>query len=215
MNALETRVLELIGEDTTSPDVFVDTDAGMAPIRDSINEAIAEIVMMTGGYKRQYFLPLRDSTAFYRLNPTHGEVGWITDVFLVSPRYRLDQTDLVRLTACNPRWMVASSSPVSYQPIGQDVIGVYPKPSGDGDVLEIHMVEIPSAYTADTDRIKLRDAYQYAVVNYAVSDFWSSRGDAGEAQKYMAMYMEALGLATMYMPQKESRPYFKTTKELP
>ena len=55
MNAVETKVLELIGESTTSPDVFVDTAAGMAPIRDSINDAIQEITILTGGNKRQLY----------------------------------------------------------------------------------------------------------------------------------------------------------------
>lgn len=213
MNALETRVLELIGEDPDNPDVYVDTDVGIAPIRDSINEAIAEIIMLSGGFKRTYFLPLRSGTAFYRLRPRTGEVGWITDVWSVNPRYRLDQTDLVKLTNSNPRWMIASAPPVSYQPIGQDVIGVYPKPSSNSDVLEITLVEIPSAYTTDTDKINLRDQYQYAAVNYAVSDFWASRGDAGEAQKYMGLYMDAMGLGKLYDPQKDSRWQYQTQKE--
>ena len=51
MNELETHVLELIGEDVDSPDVFTDDDAGMAPIRDSINDAIEEISMVSGSNK--------------------------------------------------------------------------------------------------------------------------------------------------------------------
>ena len=35
MNILERKVLERIGEDPNSPDVFLDTDEGIAPIRDS------------------------------------------------------------------------------------------------------------------------------------------------------------------------------------
>ncbi len=208
MNAIETRVLELIGEDVDAPDVF--TDANIAPIRDSINEAIAEIIMMTGGYKRQYFLPLRELTGFYRLLPTHGEVGWITDVFLVNPRYRLIQTDLLKLNAQDPRWMVSSSQPNYYIPIGQDVIGFHPKPSSASDVVEITMVEIPTEYTTDSDRIKVRDSYQYATVNYAVADFWASRGDAAEASKFMALYMDAMGLSAMRDPQPERIRYERT-----
>lgn len=212
MNAIETRVLELIGENTASPDVFTDDSTGMAQIRTSIGEAVQEIVMLTGGYKRKYFIPLRSGTAFYRLRPLEGEVGWISDAYLTNPRYRLDQTDLIKLTANNPRWMIPSAAPVAYLPIGQDVIGFYPKPSSDSDVVELDMVEIPSVYTADTDLIKVRNSYKYATVNYAVSEFWASRGDANEAQNYMQMYRDALGLNMKYAPQNEAPWKNQTTK---
>ena len=59
MNTLERHVLELIGEDPDSPDVFTDTEDGMKPIRDSLNDAIEEISMVSGSNKRVYTLPLR------------------------------------------------------------------------------------------------------------------------------------------------------------
>jgi hypothetical protein len=68
MNNLEKQVLQFIGEDTDSPDVFVDTDEGIAPIRDSINDAIEEISMIAGSYKRTYSLPLVANKSFTGLN---------------------------------------------------------------------------------------------------------------------------------------------------
>ena len=47
MNLLEKQVLRLIGEDPSSPDVFLDTDAGVAPVREALSDAIQEIVMLT------------------------------------------------------------------------------------------------------------------------------------------------------------------------
>ena len=69
MNTLEAKVLELIGESPDSPDVFTDDEEGLAPIRASLSEGIEEIAMLTGSYKRSYFLPLREDRAFYRLRP--------------------------------------------------------------------------------------------------------------------------------------------------
>ena len=106
MNNLETRVLQLIGENVTSPDVFTDTDAGMAPVRDSINDAIQEIVMLTGGQKRTYFLPLRSQQAFYRIRLNDGYFGWVSDCWLVNQKRRMEQTDFTRLSHHDPRWMV-------------------------------------------------------------------------------------------------------------
>jgi hypothetical protein len=213
MNALEEKVLELIGEDTAAPDVFTDTDEGMAPIRESISDAIAEIVMMTGGNKRQYFLPLREGIGFYRLRLENGDLGWITDVWSVTQKWRLAQTDLVQLSHYDPRWMITSGNPDTYLPLGKDIIGFYPKPSASANVMELTLVEIPSAYESGEDRVKLRESFRYAVVNYAVAEYWASRGDAGEAQKHMAMYLDALGLKQQYLPQIEQARVFQTQKE--
>lgn len=213
MNALEERVLHLIGENVDSPDVFTDDDEGMAPIREAINEAIAEVILLTGGNKRQYFLPLREGIAFYRLRPANGSVGWITDVWSHTRQQRLSQTDFTQLSTYDPRWMIYTGDPESYLPIGADVIGFYPKPSGSANVMELTLVEIPAAYTSDRDRIRLRDSYQYAVVNYAVAEFWASRGDAAEAQKHFSMYLDGMGLKQRYMPQAEATRTLDTRKE--
>lgn len=213
MNALEQKVLELIGEDPDAPDVFTDDEAGMAPIRASISDAIEEIVMLTGSYKRQYFLPLREGQAFYRLRPQNGSVGWIADAWSVTNQWRLEQTDLVRMMAHDPRWMVYTGNPQAYMPISHDAIGFYPKPSASSNVIELTIVEIPSAYTADRERIKVRDAFQYAVVKYAVADFWASRGDAQEATIHSGAYLESLGLRQQYSQQLERNRGYQTQKE--
>jgi hypothetical protein len=213
MNALERKVLELIGENIDSPDVFTDDDAGMAPIRDSINDCIQEIVMLTGGNKRRYFIPLRTDQMFYRLRLANGEMGWITDVFLVNQMRRLDQTDLIKLSSEDPRWMISTGNPWSYLQIGKEIVGFHPKPSGSSDVVEIHLVEIPAAYTNDQDRVKIRKSFQHAVVSYAVGEYWASRGDAMEALKHMNQYFEVLGMKRAYDPQSERRPYLDTQKD--
>lgn len=213
MNALETKVLELIGESTDSPDVFTDDEDGMAPIRRSISDAVQEIVMLTGFNKRQYFMPLREGIAFYRMRLQNGDLGWITDAWSVVQKRRLEQTDLLRLSAHDPRWMIHTGSAESYLPIGTDVIGIYPKPSGDGDVIELTVVEIPAVYESSEDRVKLRETFQYAAVHFAVAEFWASRGDAIEAQIHVQRYVDALGLSRDYMPLITETRFLQTRKE--
>lgn len=213
MNALEQKVLELIGEDPDSPDVFTDDDIGMEPIRLSINEGIQEIVMLTGSFKRQYYIPLRQEQSFYRIRPLNGSVGWIADCWLMNPKWRLEQTDLTRLSAYDPRWMSYTGSPQAYVPMGMDAIGLYPKPASDSDVLELTIVEIPSAYTSDRDRIKIRDAFNYAVVRYAIADFWASRGDAQEAIVHSTEYLESLGIRQQYQQLMDGNRRFESSKE--
>jgi len=214
MNSLERRVLQLIGEDVSSPDVFADTDAGMAPIRDSINDAIQEIVMLTGGQKRDYFIPLRSEQAYYRFRLNYGYLGWVTDVWLVNQKRRLEQTDLIRLANHDPRWMVTSATPRSYFPLGHELIGLYPKPSSTSDSLEIKFVEIPKAYESDTDRIKLKSDFEDGAVHFAVSEYWASRGDKDEAFKHWGMYLDALGIRNRYTSTPQHAPTLDTNKEV-
>jgi hypothetical protein len=114
MNKLETIVLELIGENVNSPDVFLDTDDGLEPIRDSLNDAIQEIIMVTGSKKSEYFIPLISGHSFYQMALNSGFLGWITDAWLVNQQYRLEQTDLTRLSAYDPLWMQTAAQPRSY-----------------------------------------------------------------------------------------------------
>jgi len=213
MNILERKVLELIGENVDSPDVFKDTDAGMAPIRDSINDAIQEIAMLTGSYKRQYLLPLRKGQAFYRFKLQNGYLGWVTDVWDVDRKFRLEQTSLTKLSAYDPRWMVGSGFPEAYMQIGEDVIGFHKKPSASANAMELTIVEVPHAYKTDTDRIKLRDSFQYAAVLFAVGEYWATRGDAREAKAYGARYLDALGIRERYSIKQEYVPKLSTEKQ--
>jgi len=213
MNAIETKVLELIGEDPDSPDVFLDTAAGMAPIRDSINDAIEEITMLTGSRKEKYQLPLRQEQTFYRFALNNGHIGWVTDAWSVNQRYRLEQTDLTRLSFHDPRWMVTNAEPRAYLQIGHDVVGFWPKPSTDSNVIELTFVVIPERYAYDTDRIMLRDDYHYAAVHYAVSEYWASRGDAGEAETHFQLYLDSLGLRKGLKFGSDRNFAFQTAKD--
>ena len=213
MNALETKVLEIIGENPDSPDVFVDTSDGMAQIRDSLNDAIQEIVSLTGSKVARYYLPLRQEQAFYRFSLNDGYLGWVTDAWSVNNRIRLEQTDLIRLQAHDPLWMVTNADPRAYFQIGLDVIGFYPKPGGTSNIIELVIVEIPKAYELGTDRVNLRDDFQYAAINYAVAEYWASRGDANQATTYFGYYLSGLGLSDQFQTQMDWRPRFTTAKE--
>ena len=213
MNTLETHVLELIGESTSSPDVFTDTDAGIEPIRDSINDAIEEIAMLTGSYKVVYRMPLIAGQTFYRLRLTNGSIGWITDAWSVGEQYRLVQTSETRLSAENPRWMVSQATPREYFQIGKDVLGIYPRPSATSGILELTMVVIPAKYSSGLDRVFLRDAFKWGAVHYAVSEFWASRGDARSAMDHHRKYLEHLGLQSLYPKSAEHIPFQRTVKQ--
>ena len=212
MNALETKVLELIGESTSNPDVFLDTDEGLAPIRDSLNDAIQEVAMVTGSRRVDYFLPLRERQAFYRFAPQNGSIGWVTDAWSINRKYRLEQTSLLKLAAYDIQWMVTQGEPRSYFQLGTDIIGFWPKPGGDTNTLKLTVVEIPAPYKTSLERLKVRDDFNYAVVNYAVAEYWASRGDDVQATNYINYYLDAMGLREK-LTGADRTPSLQTVKE--
>ncbi len=156
-NALEKQVLRIIGENVSSPDVFSD----IQPIRDSINDAIQEIIMITGGYRERYSIPMVANKTFYRLTLQNGEMGWVESCWMVNRKQPLSQTDLTMLNHNDPRWLTRKGLPEEYFPIGHNVLGLSPKPTSSSDILEVDMVVIPNPYTNDSYRIKLRDEFRF------------------------------------------------------
>lgn len=206
MNVLETHVLELIGENVDSPDVFTDDDEGLAPIRDALNDAFEEITLLTGSYKESYQVLLVEDQAFYRLSLSRGSIAWITDTWLVGNKRRLTQTDVFTLSTINPRWLNNRGTPEYYIPIGHDILGVWPVPGGNDDILELTMVVCQQRQTTSNDIIKLRETFKWAAVDYAVGEFYASRGDAKESMMWHQKYREALGVFGIY-PKAQDRNF--------
>ncbi len=206
MNALEKQVLKLISENSDSPDVFTDDATGMAQIRDSINHGVQQLCMVTGSYKKTYFLPLREDCQFYRMNWETDHFGYVVQAWDRSRHFRLEQTDLVLLTSEDPGWMQRTGYPEKYLQVGYQYIGVYFKPSASNIVLELDCVVIPKPYTTDTDPVKLRETFERAVVQFAVSEYHASRGDAKRATEYLTKSLETAGLKKLN-PQMNERQY--------
>ncbi len=213
MNKIEQQVLRLIGEDPASPDVFTDTSSGIAPIRDAINDGVAELAMVAGGHSTTFHVPLISGQALYRLRFARGYFAWVDSAWTVTQKRRLAQTTLQRLNATNPRWMVWSGTPDEYFQVGLDVIGVSPKPSATEDVIDLHVTMIPARYATDDEEVRVRDAYRHAVVNFAVSEYWASRGDANQAGEYYSLFLDSLGMSDEHsFSARERSPRASTEK---
>jgi hypothetical protein len=212
MNEIETHVLDLIGENSSSPDVFTEGSDQFEQIRGSINDAIEEVTMITGINKRTYYLSMRAEKNFYHLDLSDGDIAWVNDVWLLPIGRRLVQKDFIAFTDYNPRWLYNNSNPERYCMIGVDKFCIHPSPSSSDGTLEITCVVIPKRYTSDTDRVKLREEFKWAVVNYAVSEYYASRGDAKRAVDYFSKYAKKLGLQDQYQESQEREWGFKTEK---
>jgi len=207
-NSLEKQVLRIIGESVSSPDVYSD----IQPIRDSINDAIQEIIVVTGGYRERYSIPMVANKTFYRLSLHNGEMGWVVSCWMVNKKFPLSQTDLTMLNRNDPRWLTRKGYPEEYFPIGNNVLGLYPKPTASSDILEVDMVVIPFPYTNDNYRVKLRDEFHFGLVNFAVSEYFAGTGDAKRASEHYAAYARIVGLRRAYPSANERILTYDTAK---
>ena len=211
MNALESHVLRLIGEDLSSPDVFTNDTAGMTQIRDSLNDGIQTLCLVTGSYTRTYHLALLRNRQFYRIAPAQDYFGYVVEAMDRANRRRLAQIDLLTVSKIDP-WFMKTGGPVThYIQVGIDHIGFWRYPTAKGTVIELQCVCIPAAYATSVDAIKVRAAYQRATVYFAVSEYYASRGDAQRGQEYLTKAMETAGM--MYMHPKEAERQWQIQRE--
>ena len=215
MNKLERQVLEMIGENVSSPDVFKDTDPGIEQIRQSISDGIAETIIIVGGWIENFRIPLIVDQTFYRIELANSDIGWFTDVWNVDTQTRLNQASLITLNSWDPLWMRYTGTPTQYVPIGTNTIAVCPKASSSSGVLECHIAAIPHVYKTDRDRIKLKKTYERAVVDYAVGEYWASRGSAQEATAHFARFADAVGLAKTDRGNTSRIQTFSNVKQSP
>jgi len=194
MNELEKQTLKLIGESTENPDVFTDDLTGMVQIRDSINQAIQQICMATGSYQKKYFLALREHCQFYRMNWENDYFGYVINAWDRSRHTRLEQTNVMKLNNDDPSWMVNVGYPNKYFHIGYQFLGIHLKPSTSNLILELDCVVIPKFYVSDTDPVKMRETFERATVQYAVSEYFASRGDGVKATEWITRSIETAGL---------------------
>ena len=168
MNDIETQVLRTIGEDVSSPDVFTDSDLGMAQIRDSVNDAVQELCAVSGSYVRTVHVPLLADQQWYRLTMRRDYMGYIIQCWDRDRHTKLSRTDPLTLSLQDPEWMETTGYPMQYMQVGLDYFGVYMRPSASGVVLELKCVCIPIPYSTTTDPVKLRDIFKHAAAHFAI-----------------------------------------------
>lgn len=186
MNALETLVLDLIGEDTTAPDVF--DDAGIVQVRDSINAAIQELSMVRGGYRRTYSMPLHTGRMIYRMVWKRDHFGYCLEVWDRARHRRLEQTTLRHLAQEDRQFLSRTGRPTRYAQIGLNHLLLHPAADDDGAMVEIICAAIPQFYSDSP--VHLRQQFQRAAALYACSEFYASRGDAQRAGDFFREYLD-------------------------
>lgn len=166
--------------------------------------------MITGSHTRTYHLPLYAGRHFYRMGWSDiDEFGYVVECWDKASRLRLRQTDLVTMAKTDPWFLKSTGDPVRYFQIGQKYIGFDRAPATSGKMLELLCVAIPKPYTDDSQPVRVRAMFQRAVVYYATSEYYASRGDAQRATENHGKYLEVAGIMGLH-PQQPERTWIQT-----
>lgn len=191
MNSIETRVLQFIGEDTSSPDVF--TTSNLTPIRDSINDAIEELCTLSESVVNTYKIPLIANTNLYKIDFSTNQFCYILSAFLPDKEKKLTATTLSGVERLDRRWMSTTNTPMMYFNIGVDQIGFYPMYGVDGHYVELRCVTLPKRYSRSTEVLQFREDFEDALVNYSVGEYFLSVQDLEKSARWFGEYNKYSG----------------------
>jgi len=209
MKDLEKKVAAIVAEDIVSPDLF--TSSAITPIRDSLNDAIQEVCMLTGSYTRTYHVNTQENQYVYDIEMNRDHFGYVLQAWNRSMDWQLERTDVKSMMIADPGWFDGGTSgrtgnQYKYFQVGYSQVGFWYIPSSSGLVIELKVMAVPQAYTDDDDPIRMRGQWEDAIVNYAASEQFASRGDSNRATEYYTAYLEGMGVIDMH-PEHADRMY--------
>jgi len=204
INTIEQIILEMIQEDLTTADNW----DGTSEVRDWIADGIDELSILGRFYRRRLYVPLRGDTIIYLFSPTKEVVVQVKGIWLQNKDRRLEQTDFVKLTRNDPKWLATRGSPWQYFILDFTKFGVYPCYSEDEDVVEIDAIMVAEPYTTHRDLLEVHAGYEDSLIHYCKSMLYlripGRLPDAvGEYQKFLeyagagTRFLSDLGLPRM------------------
>lgn len=176
--SLVDKVLEEIGENLQSPDVFI-TPSDKQPIVDAMNLASTIIAIASGFKTEKLVINFSPNKILEKVTIPFVHAGIRGATLNGRP---LEVTSFLR------RKHASNYSP-SLLVYGFDYFGLSPCPSVASSV-EAEFFILPEDGS-------IRDEFVHALVNYAIMDFHASRGDVPNAEVYMKKVFDLIGIKTL------------------
>jgi hypothetical protein len=150
MNRLEIkqRILSGISDNVDDPVFFSD-----AQLNALIDEAAEFVCAEVRSVRKSVFLPLRAATTFYSLRNLATDIMLPYRLWSNANTSRLSVSSMEELDQFQQRWQDTAATPELWFPVSWDLIGVYPRPIGDGGVLRIDYFAWPEALDDDSDTL--------------------------------------------------------------
>ena len=162
---LKKSVMDIIGEDSTTPTYW--TSANDIELEEHINDAIAEVCLLTGQHTDELHPPLYASRSYYHLDAGKGgELLYMKRVRVYPEGYSLEQTDPAQLTREDYLWMTRTGVPFRFYLVNGDILRTVPMESDGGRSLECLAATIPGRYTEDDEVVDVTTETRGWIVAY-------------------------------------------------
>lgn len=203
-NNIENEILRVSGENIDTPDVFIEGSAELLMLRTFINDAIQELCMLSGVYRKNYILTTKTNRMFYRIVPQYDYISFINFILDRSRQLKLVKTELESIAKIDSFFLQRNGNASHYVMFGNEFLMLYPKPTSSY-ALTINFTAIPKSYTESTDPIKIRKDYERAVIYDSLSKYYAYNRELDKAVDYMKMAYETAKIDSNLLPEKPVR----------
>jgi hypothetical protein len=189
---LKKSVMDIIGEDSASPTYW--TSSNDIELEEHLNDAIAEVCILTGQYTNELVLPLYASRSYYHLDAGKGgELLYLKRVRVYPEGYSLEQTDPAQLTREDYLWITRTGCPSKFYLVNGDMLRTVPMDSDGGRSLECLAVTIPPRYTEDDEVVDITTEMIDWVVSYTSYMMFITLRRLDKANLWFKKYIENSG----------------------
>lgn len=188
---IETLVLELMGENFTTPDNWSNTD----DLRYELSDALDELCMRNELIVEWVDVALKANTNFYAVEFPGFYPLWFRRARLIEQDRDLSFCGIVSLGKEDPRWIKTIGSPYRVVGLSSNLIAVYPCYATDGGVISIECIGTMKPYDDEKTFRGLKGNFEEALIHYGKYVLYLQT--AGGEQKAMEEFKEFLRVAGM------------------
>lgn len=191
LSGLEQQVLEELGDDSTSPDIY-DVDPDM---REAICDAIDEACINSPFYEKEFFIKLSANVAFYSISPQWGYPLYVRSARISGSDVPLVPSTLGRLVRESPQFLIDRGTPRTFVSISPSIILFHPCNSVAEDTIRISLVYTPKPYVDGRQVLTIREEFENALIHYAkYHKLLQTKGSFDEAIFEYSEYLKTLGM---------------------
>ena len=203
---LEKIILDELGEDSDSPEVW----AGSTDLREAIADGIDELSMFEAFFVQTAMIPLVNNVAFYSVAVDAGYPLWAKRARLWNADRKLDPYSLGEIIAQDRQFLISRGTPIGYVMLSPELLLLYPCNSSTTDVVALDMVCTYSHYAIHNEYVSVRDELEQALVHYGkYHKLMQVKGTQGRAleeyQKFLELTKATIAAKEHSMLLKELR----------
>jgi hypothetical protein len=181
--ALQTRVIERIDEDASTPVHWT-----LAEIKLALNKAQRLWSFITLCIERTKTFELTANQTFYTISSDSDFTDYLLPLRVTCSGLRVQSARIDELDALNTNWRTESGTPTRYAQLGFDLLAVNPRPGSSGTSLSITCACEPTTLSGDSDTPEIAEEDQIALPDYA--QFYLAIKDGGLELKNALEYLD-------------------------